>query len=758
MSRRAASLNPAELCRLDTWAVDIAGEARGTSVAQANGDWRFGANGALVLHPSGSWFDFSAGKGGHSAFDLVEHLYGLDDALATKWAHAWFDRCSGHGGFRPHDGEDDVEESEARVAKAMAKALHDNSGPIAGTPAEAYLASRGIKLDPDDALKLRWRPEARGEEGALIAAVTRNDGELVAVQETYATLVGAKSPVKPARRSYGRLEDGMIRLGAANGALYLCEGLEDALSARMAGAVSVGALTGIWRLGKVALAVGVVRVVVVRDDDRPGSESDCALWRGVVRLLGHGVEVLVTPRPNVIAPDAPIGLKDVNDLLRFDPSLVPQLLAAAALEPPRLSDETTRAIIDEASKLDPIGLGKARAKIANLLGVKLGAFDKALSQRAGEGRDKRTQADRLIACAEAASLFHTPASEGYADVEVEGCRQTWPIRSSGFRRWLMRSYLEAHGGAPTGEALKTAVDAIDAKAQHKTVERPVGVRVGGLNGALYLDLADDQWRAVEIDANGWRVTGAPPVRFRRSAGMRPLPVPLPGGSINDLRPFVNLQTERDFQLAVAWAEAALRDRGPYPVLPLAGEQGTSKTTVSRVMRELLDPNVAPLRALPHDDRDLFVAASNSHVLAFDSVSGLPRWLSDTLCRLASGGGFVVRSLYTDQDETLFAACRPILLNGITDVARQPDLAERAMPLVLQPIAEENRRTEAEFWKAFENKRAIILGALLDGAAAGGAALAGDGAPPVAAHGRFRHLGVRLRNSVLAGWRLHERVR
>ncbi len=87
---------------------------------------------------------------------------------------------------------------------------------------------------------------------------------------------------------------------------------------------------------------------------------------------------------------------------------------------------------------------------------------------------------------------------------------------------------------------------------------------------------------------------------------------------------------------------------------------------------MLDPNTAPLRALPREDRDLFIAASNGHVLAFDNVSGLPAWISDTLCRLATGGGFAVRQLYSDQDEVLFDAARPVILNGIEDIVTRPD--------------------------------------------------------------------------------------
>jgi hypothetical protein len=108
----------------------------------------------------------------------------------------------------------------------------------------------------------------------------------------------------------------------------------------------------------------------------------------------------------------------------------------------------------------------------------------------------------------------------------------------------------------------------------------------------------------------------------------------------------------------------------------------------------LPPNVAADR---REDRDLFIAASNGHVLAFDNVSGLPAWISDTLCRLATGGGFAVRQLYSDQDEVLFDAARPVILNGIEDIVTRPDLADRALFLTLEPIAEERRRPEQELW-------------------------------------------------------------
>jgi hypothetical protein len=262
-------------------------------------------------------------------------------------------------------------------------------------------------------------------------------------------------------------------------------------------------------------------------------------------------------------------------------------------------------------------------------GCRVTALDDAIAEESGEaGGRGPTQADILIDLAQSAELFHTPDGTGFADLDINGHRETWPIRTKGFRRWLARRFFEATQGAPSSEALQSALNVIEAKAHFDAPERVVHIRVGGLDDRLYLDLGDATWRAVEIDTMGWRVIDNPPVRFRRAAGMQPLPVPMAGGSVEVLRSFLNVQSDNDFVLVVAWALAVLRNRGPYPVIVLSGEQGSAKSTFSAILRALLDPNTAPLRALPREDRDLFIAASNGHVLAFDNVSGLPGWIPD----------------------------------------------------------------------------------------------------------------------------------
>ena len=333
-------------------------------------------------------------------------------------------------------------------------------------------------------------------------------------------------------------------------------------------------------------------------------------------------------------------------------------------------------------------------------GCRVTALDDALAEESGSGvanARAQTQTDILLRLAQAADLFHTPDLTCYADLDIKGHRETWLIRSRGFNRWLARAFFDETNGAPGSEAMAAALNVIEAKAHYDADERQVHTRVARLDDKLYLDLCDAGWRAVEIDAAGWRIVDTPPVRFRRASGVLPLPVPERGGKIDDLKPFLNVRSDRDFVLIVSWALAAFLDHGPYPVLAFAGEQGTSKSTVSKILRALIDPNTASLRALPRNDRELFISATNAHMLVLRQRVGLQPWLSDTLCRLSSGGGFSVRSLWTNNDEVLFEAARPAILNGIDDIITRPDLADRSLFVTLELISEQSAGRTANYW-------------------------------------------------------------
>jgi hypothetical protein len=329
-----------------------------------------------------------------------------------------------------------------------------------------------------------------------------------------------------------------------------------------------------------------------------------------------------------------------------------------------------------------------------------------------------SQVRKLIRYAsEGAWLFHAPDGTAYAAVEVDGHRETHPVRSVGFRDWLLMRFFREHGRAPNTQLLTDAVNTIRAVAIYRGPEMRVFIRVAEYEGEVYVDLGSARWDAVRVTREGYEVVANPPVRFIRKAGFAPLPYPAGEGTIDDLRPFLNIGGDEDFMLVAAWTAFSLSPRGPYPVLVLQGEQGSAKSTTVRVLRALVDPAVEPLRALPKNERDLAIAAGNAWVLAFDNLSGIRDQLSDALCRLATGGGFATRQLYTDDEEIIFSAKRPIILNGIDDIATRGDLQERSLLVSLPSIPEERRVEEAAFWADFEAAKPRIFGMLLDGVSA-----------------------------------------
>ena len=324
------------------------------------------------------------------------------------------------------------------------------------------------------------------------------------------------------------------------------------------------------------------------------------------------------------------------------------------------------------------------------------------------------------------ALFRTPSGECYADLIIEGVRQTWAVRSKTFRaeyvRYLQRQFERLiAGSAPLasifGPVLKKSsinatIDEFEFRAISSNVEREVHVRIASDGDHLYIDLGDPQWHAVRITGGGWTVVQSPPVRFRRTPDTRALPFPERGTPISTLRQFLpNIGSEDEFTLVLAFLLAALQPRGPYPIFIVYGEQGLAKTFLLRILRALTDPNKVMTAPLPSSSRDLYIAARNSHIQAFENVSRLSDATSDYLCRLATGGGMRTRALWTNSDEMTFAGARPIMAEGIANFVTRPDLIDRSIIFAVKSL--QNRRTERELLTEFDRYKAGIFGALCD---------------------------------------------
>ena len=418
---------------------------------------------------------------------------------------------------------------------------------------------------------------------------------------------------------------------------------------------------------------GLTRVYIFHEPDAAGDTFVLGVTRRLAELGFSGAAFVVTLAD----------VKDPNDLHKRDPDTF-----ATAF----------RSALDAATR------------------IALGAPAKPAGTRAEPSPEpvasNPAQPTMLVQLAREGELFHTPDEGPYATSTVAGHLETRLLRSIDFRTWLAMSFFDRTGLVPHATALGEAMLVLHGLAQRGPVHS-VHTRVGSAGDAWYLFLADEQRRAVEITASGWRVIAAPPARFRKPRSMYALPEPERGGSLEELRPLLNLASEDDWLLVRAWLLAAICPMGPYPLLGIHGEQGGAKSTLAEILHLLVDPNAGLLRAEPSGLRDLMITALNSWVIAFDNLSKMPDWLSNALCRMSTGGAIGTRELYTNSDEVLIHAWRPVILTGIQELAGETDLLERTIVLQIPHIPRHRRRTREAIFAELARAHPRILGALLD---------------------------------------------
>ena len=244
---------------------------------------------------------------------------------------------------------------------------------------------------------------------------------------------------------------------------------------------------------------------------------------------------------------------------------------------------------------------------------------------------------------------------------------------------------------------------------------PVHLRLARHGNTIVVDLGTADGRCVIIGPGGWRIKGRSPVLFRRTTLTSVIPDPVrDGDGLAALSGLLNAD-EAAFRLLAAWMVSALIPDIPHPILAFKGEQGTGKTTAARCVVQVIDPSPAPLRTAPRDVKQWVVvaAAAASWAVCLDNVNAISSWLSETLCRAVTGDGNVDRALYTDDDVTVLAFRRVVMMTSIDAGHLDGDLAERLLLIELQPMADGARRTDAELTAAYLAAQPTILASLLD---------------------------------------------
>jgi|694.fasta_scaffold01417_13 hypothetical protein len=332
-----------------------------------------------------------------------------------------------------------------------------------------------------------------------------------------------------------------------------------------------------------------------------------------------------------------------------------------------------------------------------------------------ESSASQALASIILELADDLELFHLPGddSEGWASALSGGRRSTFRLRSSQFRSLLNARLWRVHRRTGNPAAWENALATLEARAIHEGPAIPVELRVSGNEQEIHIDIGEEDRNSVHVTPDGWKLRSAPPVRFFRPRGMLPFPLPERGGTLDDLREFVNIGTNDDWLLFQAWLIYTFQSQSDFVILTIFGEHDSAKSTVARLAKEFTDPGIANARPAPTSPDDLAATAKNSRTMAYDNLSVIPEWLADSFCRLATGTCFSGRKYFTNEEEYLIEAKRPVVINAIPDVLERPDLIDRVACIWLPPIRDENRIPTAEFKARLEVKRARIFGALLD---------------------------------------------
>jgi len=310
-------------------------------------------------------------------------------------------------------------------------------------------------------------------------------------------------------------------------------------------------------------------------------------------------------------------------------------------------------------------------------------------------------------------FFTDETDTAFVQIPVGNHFEVWLLESQQFCRWAASAYHKLRGKAPYSQALADARLILWGDCLEGPIHK-LQNRVAWHEGGLWYDLSDEDWRAVRVTDSGWEIADKPPILFRRYSHQQPQVEPVKGGKVNDILSFLNLPDDDGLKLLLkVYLVSCFLPDIPHPILDLAGDQGSAKSSFFRALRSVIDPSATPTLAFSRDQKEVVQQLSHNWFAPFDNVTSLPAWLSDLLCRAATGEGISKRGLYTDDEDFIYRYKRVVGINAIVNPANRPDLLDRCIILNLTRISDDKRRTERELQAAFAKVLPGILGGCFD---------------------------------------------
>jgi len=305
------------------------------------------------------------------------------------------------------------------------------------------------------------------------------------------------------------------------------------------------------------------------------------------------------------------------------------------------------------------------------------------------------------------------SSQAYALIENKDHIETLDLSSGRAKSWLRYSYYKETGKNHSEDAYAIALLLIKAETIHSDTPRErIYNRIAMVGDAIYYDLVTPDWKAVKItkdSVNVIELDESCPV-FTRTQNQKEQVMPKFGlqNALEDFTALLRI-SQKNKQMFMVHLVSMFIEPYPIPIMSIVGEHGTIKSTISKSVKQIVDPSGAKTISLSNNSENLVLSLHNRYAVCFDNVSKIDQATSDILCKAVTGDGNAKRKLYTDSDEIIYSYKRKIILNGISPNLEFPDLVDRNITYETQKISEEQRITEESFEQKFNELLPYIMG-------------------------------------------------
>lgn len=251
-------------------------------------------------------------------------------------------------------------------------------------------------------------------------------------------------------------------------------------------------------------------------------------------------------------------------------------------------------------------------------------------------------------------------------------------------------------------------------ARDRGVRQKFWLRCGRLDDDVYYDLGNREGEVVLIQPGMWDIVTECGVGLKNLGETAEQCRPQRPGDWNRIWKYVNIDEENDRLIFTAFVAAALVPGIEHPIINVLGEAGSGKTTLSRLIKSLIDPSPAGTCCMPRNVGDLMLQLSQNYFVAYDNQSKLTAVESNTLCGAVTGNVWEKKKNYADTElVTVNYSEAIILVNGIYPMFYKEDLLERTVCFKLKKPVPGRYMIRTRFEREFEEEKPFILAGIFD---------------------------------------------